>query len=112
MHKHETNFFSVFINPSYLKINFLLPCLKSFYNSENPSDNPLLEACSDLQVSAMTCTLHEENRPMTTNEISNRNYDAAVGTIFRISNSFIEASRNLIIIFSLKPSAHVQTVLI
>jgi hypothetical protein len=43
-----------------------------------------------------------ENRPMTTQEISNRNSDAAVGTLFRISNSFKEASRNLIIFFFFK----------
>ncbi len=57
-----------------------------------------------------------ENRPMTVKEISNRNSDAAFGTIFRISNRFKEASRNLIIIFirpaNLKPSVHEQKIVI
>jgi hypothetical protein len=82
--------------------------MKSLTNSEIPSSNPLYEACSGFQVAICYCelpmilkivlkaghdmyksTLYVHWRKSTRN-----NFDATLGTIFRISSAYKEASRN------------------
>ncbi len=49
-------------------------------------------------------TVHLRNQPMREKASRNENFDAALGTVFRISSFFIEASIKFALIFLFKGS--------
>jgi hypothetical protein len=90
-----------------LKIKFLLASTRSLTNSENPSSNPVHETCSSFRkppvnlkaVPKAACgskialkagygIFTGENRPITTKESRDRNFDVALGAIFGITKYF------------------------
>ncbi len=82
---------------NHLLIQKILPI--THYWKLVPTFRVLIITCYNMEGSSAYDMYTWENRPMTAKEISNRNSDAAVRTIFRISNCFKEVSRNLIIDF-------------
>jgi hypothetical protein len=86
--------------------------MKSLTNSEIPSSNPFQRACSGFQLfrnppvilKIVPNARYECAQKKTTIEIKGKpeqKFDAAYGTIFRISKCFQEAGKNFILIFLL-----------
>jgi hypothetical protein len=100
---------------------FVFAAIQSLTNSENPSSKPLQEAYSDYQVAALDCkailkaVCDSENCSKirlwilhwveSTKENWNRNFDVALGSIFRMTNYFQISKQKLFIYFLFNKAA-------